>query len=246
MAEPVVILEPGDERAQKVVKAMASQTAGDILRLIGNGEKTATEIAEQLSLPMNTVKYHTENLLDAGLIRVATTKYSVKGREVKVYTLTNELLIVAPRQANVRMLLMKYASLFGIVAFGSIVIALLSPMLKMQGIDSSAEFSVGSGIMAQEAEGGSFAKAAADNLVSNVTAAPEAVNTLVNKSMERVFEVTTSPVVTNLLPPSSPEVGFSLPSPLQDPVLAFFLGGLIVILVLASYEFYRMRKMKEP
>lgn len=45
---------------------------------------------------MTTVKYHVENLLDAGLISVAETRYSVKGREVKLYSLTNQLLIVAP------------------------------------------------------------------------------------------------------------------------------------------------------
>src|SRR5512136_2794127 len=127
MADNVVVLEPGGEQAQKIAKAMASQTAGDILRLIGEGQKTSTEIADQLSLPMNTAKYHIENLLDAGLISIAATKYSVKGREVKVYTLTNQLLIVAPKQLNVRSLLMKYASLFWVVAFGSIVIALFSP-----------------------------------------------------------------------------------------------------------------------
>ncbi|MCK7532674.1 MAG: hypothetical protein MZV63_17410 [Marinilabiliales bacterium] len=78
---------------------------------------------------MTTAKYHMENLLDAGLISVAETKYSVKGREVKLYSLTNQLLIVAPRHSNVRSLLLKYASLFGIIAFGSLVIAIISPSL---------------------------------------------------------------------------------------------------------------------
>lgn len=243
MAEPVVILEPGDERAQKVAKAMASQTAGDILRLIGSGQKTATEIAEQLSLPMNTVKYHTENLLEAGLITVASTKYSVKGREVKVYSLTNELLIVAPRQANVRTLLMKYASLFGIVAFGSAVIALISPVLKVQGAGPLGEFSPGSGIMAQEADG-TFAKAAADTLVQNATPAPETLNSVVNGSVERMLEVTTSPMVASIPPSPSSEPGIPLTVLFQDPALVFFVGGLFVILILAAYELCRIRRTK--
>jgi len=245
MAEPVVILEPGDERAQKVAKAMASQTAGDILRLIGNGEKTATEIAEQLSLPMNTVKYHTENLLEAGLIRVATTKYSVKGREVKVYSLTNELLIVAPRQVNVRTLLMKYASLFGIVILGSAVVALLTPVLRMEWGESTVGLSAGSGLVAQEADG-TLAKAAAENLVQNATTLPEPITTLANRSMERVLEVTASPTVANMPLPPSPEAGILYPSLLQDPVMMFFLGGLLVILVLAAYELLRIRRRKNP
>ena len=133
MADTVVVLEPGGEKAQKIAKAMASQTACDILRFLGEGQKTSTEISENLSLPMNTAKYHIENLLDAGLINVTATKYSIKGREVKVYSITNQLLIVAPRQSNIRSLLVKYASLFGIVAFGTIVLAILSPMIGIPG-----------------------------------------------------------------------------------------------------------------
>jgi DNA-binding transcriptional ArsR family regulator len=123
---------------------MANQTAGDILRFIGDGQKTATEISEYLSLPMNTAKYHIENLLDAGLISIAATKYSIKGREVKVYGLTSQLLIVALPQTNVRSLLLKYASLFTIVALGTVVISLIMPLLGGAGaiggtMDSAAE-----------------------------------------------------------------------------------------------------------
>ncbi|HET6581592.1 MAG TPA: helix-turn-helix domain-containing protein, partial [Methanoregula sp.] len=102
MADDVVILEPGDERAQKISKAMGSQTASDILQLLAENKKSLTEITERLAIPLTTAKYHIENLLDAGLISVTETKYSVKGREIKIYSLTNQLLIVAPRTSNVR------------------------------------------------------------------------------------------------------------------------------------------------
>ena len=131
MADNVLVLEPGDERAQKIAKAMGSPTAGDILHLLGDGPKSLTDITERLSLPMNTAKYHVENLLDAGVIAIADTKYSVKGREVKIYSLTNQLLIVAPRHSDVRSLLLKYASLFGIVALSTLaipsILSLFSP-----------------------------------------------------------------------------------------------------------------------
>ena len=56
----------------------------------------------------------------------------MKGREIKYYALTNQLLIVAPRQANVRSLLLKYASLFGVVIFGALAITLVSPLFTVQ------------------------------------------------------------------------------------------------------------------
>jgi len=130
MAENVLVLEPGDERAQKIAKAMASPMAGDILQLLAEGAKSLTDISEKLSIPMNTAKYHVENLLDAGIIAVADTKYSIKGREVKLYSLSDQLLIVAPRRLDVRSLLLKYASLFGIVAVSTLAVSTILPMVS--------------------------------------------------------------------------------------------------------------------
>lgn len=132
MTGNVVVLEPGDERAQKIAKAMGSQTASDILTLLATGAKSLTDITEELKIPLTTTKYHAENLLDAGLITVAETKYSVKGREVKMYALTDQLLIVAPKQTNIRSLLLKYASLFGIVVAGTVAVIGLAPLLAGQ------------------------------------------------------------------------------------------------------------------
>ena len=200
MAEQVVVLEPGGEKAQKIAKAMASQTACDILRLIGEGQKTSTGISEQLSLPMNTAKYHIENLLDAGLINVSATKYSVKGREVKVYSITNQLLIVAPGQLNVRSMLIKYASLFGMVLFGSLVLAILLPIPGITG----------------------------SSLASGMSAAPRA------PSQEVGIEYAKS---------ASDAIAYTPPTAL-DPVVAFFLGGALVIVVLVLYELYLWKKLK--
>jgi DNA-binding transcriptional ArsR family regulator len=239
MADTVVVLEPGGERAQKIAKAMASQTAGDILRLIGDGQKTSTEISEQLSLPMNTAKYHIDNLLDAGLINVAATKYSVKGREVKVYTLTDQLLIVAPKQMNVRSLLMKYASLFGIIAFGSLLIALFSQVpVSGGGIGSSLNEAPRSA--AQEA-GGNLAKAVADGLVQNVTGVSETITAGV-KATAAIANV--SPVPTAIAPLAQGPVPPAVPV-MPDLALAFFLGGTCVIFILVCHEIYLWQKMRK-
>ncbi|MCX6684362.1 MAG: helix-turn-helix domain-containing protein, partial [Methanoregula sp.] len=69
MADNVILLEPGDERAQKIAKAMSSQMASDILQLLAESPQSLTGITERLTIPLTTAKYHTENLLDAGLIQ---------------------------------------------------------------------------------------------------------------------------------------------------------------------------------
>ena len=158
MADNFVILEPGDERAQKIAKAMASQTATDILKLLAESPKSMTEINEELAIPLTTVKYHFENLLDAGLIHVADTRYSVKGREIKIYTLSDQLIIVAPRQSSVRSLLLRYASLFAVVVFGTIAVALASPLL-MRGEGMGPTLA---SVAVQRETGGIAPKAASD------------------------------------------------------------------------------------
>jgi len=250
MADNVVILEPGDERAQKISKAMASQTASDILQLLAEDKKSLTEITDRLDIPLTTAKYHIENLLEAGLITVADTKYSVKGREIKIYAVTNQLLIVAPRQSNVRSLLLKYASLFGIVIFGSLVIAALSPLLG-QGIFGSS-LNGGPRMAAQES-GLTSAKAVTDGLMPNATMTPDMTVAGTKGITEfATSNLTSAPTALPTLVPTPPGMAAPIPpgsgsqaaAALPDPALAFFLGGLLVILVLVIYEVYLWKKMK--
>jgi DNA-binding transcriptional ArsR family regulator len=246
MADHVVLLEPGDERAQKIAKAMGSQTASDILQLLSEGQKSLTDITERLAIPMTTAKYHVENLLDAGLISVAETKYSVKGREVKLYSLTNQLLIVAPRHANVRSLLLKYASLFGIVAFGSVVIAILSPLLGSAGTVGSSLNAVPR--MAVQESGGSYAaKAVADGYAANVSMTPEIMMTGSRGFSEAAAaNFSTAPVpAPAAIPPLTqipPDTATSAFSVMPDMALAFFFGGAMVIFVLLCYEAYLWKR----
>ena len=242
MAEDVVFLEPGDERAQKIAKAMGSQTASDILQLLSEGQKSLTDITERLAIPMTTAKYHVENLLDAGLLSVAETKYSVKGREVKLYSLTNQLLIVAPRQANVRSLLLKYASLFGIVAFGSVIIAIMSPLLGSGNVMRNSLNAVPP--MAVHETGGSWARVAADGYAANATMTPNMV-TVGGKGVE-VATANFSPVsdVAFSLARNTPDAGSSSSFLVPDMALAFFLGGVLVIFVLLCYEAYLWKRRK--
>jgi len=237
MADNVVLLEPGDEQAQKIAKAMGSQTASDILRFLSDGQKSLTDITERLAIPMTTAKYHVENLLDAGLLSVAETKFSVKGREVKLYSLTNQLLIVAPRHSNVRSLLLKYASLFGIVAFGSVVIGIMSPLFGSGSLIPSSQIAVPG--MAVQESGGSYAKVVADVYAANATMTPnmmavgsrgaaEAASANFSPAPEAVFSLTQ-------IPPDSGSSFFHL---IPDAAMMFFFGGAMVIFVLLCYEAY--------
>jgi DNA-binding transcriptional ArsR family regulator len=222
--EGVIILEPGDERAQKISKAMASRTAGEILQLLKNGNEAATQIAETLKIPITTVQYHLENLVDAGIITVVERRWSQKGREMKVYGLREQMLIVVPRGGDLKGILLRYASLFAVVIFASLVLTLLGPAFvpaaapAFQNVLPSAlpRGPPGEGMAA----GDSFAKEAA---TANQTAGTT---------------VTPSPA-----PLATPEMAAAPVMPSLP--LVFFLGGLLVIAVMLGYElwvYHRERK----
>lgn len=200
MAEEVVVLEPGDERAKKIAKAMASQTANDILSDLKEGPLSAAEIADHLSIPITTLKYHIENLADAGLIEIVKTRWSTKGREVKVYGLTDTLLIVAPQVKDIRSILLKYASLFGVVVFATVIAAVVMPMFMPPAPEATPRLmALNDGVSLDSASG-----AGGEGLLDGIDAS----------------------------------------------VLAFFLGGSTVLLVLLVYEvylyftYYRRRKSR--
>ena len=253
MADNVVFLEPGDERAQKIAKAMGSQTASDILQILGEGPRSLTDIIDRLNIPMNTAKYHIENLLDAGLIAVEKTKYSIKGREVKIYMLTNQLLVVAPRQSNVRSLLLKYASLFGIVALGSVLISVISPLFGPESMIRGSANTVNRAPQAAfTEEGRSITKATAESIAQNVTHSPD-VMMAGTKGVTDTWAANASPtLITAPSPTMMPPLPVITPGPMEsgsgavftglDPALAFFLGGVLVILILVCYEAWLWKK----
>lgn len=251
MADNVVILEPGDERAQKISKAMGSQTASDILQILAENQKSLTEITERLSIPLTTAKYHIENLLEAGLISVAETRYSVKGREIKIYSLTNQLLIVAPRTSNVRSLLLKYASLFCIVILGTLAVSVLSPLF-LQDIISGGSVNSAQRFATEECSIPA-AKGVADTFCVNTTLNPAMISNGTKSIAETgLANLTTAPgPVATQVPtvmttpfPIATGAGASSPGAVPDFALAFFLGGIMVILVLVIYEIYLWKKLK--
>lgn len=114
MSEPVIILEPGEERAQHIARALSSKTAGSILSILSESPKPLSSISDQLDIPLPKVKYHVDNLLDAGILEITEERYSVKGRRVKFYGLKHQVLVVAPKMVNLKAMLLKYSSVFGV------------------------------------------------------------------------------------------------------------------------------------
>ncbi len=94
--EKLLILPLNDKYSKRISRVLANDTSRKILEALCEEALTATEISEKLDLPLTTLHYNIENLMEAGLIKVARTRYSEKGREVKYYEPTRKFIVIAP------------------------------------------------------------------------------------------------------------------------------------------------------
>jgi predicted transcriptional regulator len=77
-----------------VLQVLSCETAQEILSTLKSEPKTASEIAKSVDQSVQNVSYHLDRLCDAELITPIETWYSKKGREMTVYALATERLVV--------------------------------------------------------------------------------------------------------------------------------------------------------
>jgi predicted ArsR family transcriptional regulator len=62
---------------------------------------SAGDLADELKVRLNTLKYNLDSLLKAGLIRVRQVKWSRKGREIKIYEAVEKVIILLPGKKDI-------------------------------------------------------------------------------------------------------------------------------------------------
>jgi len=82
------------EGADELLSCLSSETAREVLTALHEEPATASEVSDRVDTSLQNARHHLSNLEDAGLIRVADTRYSSKGREMNVYAPAEEPLIV--------------------------------------------------------------------------------------------------------------------------------------------------------
>jgi DNA-binding transcriptional ArsR family regulator len=79
------VITTGDEEMGDVIVSISSETALGILELVHESPKVSTELAKELGMTTQNVRYHLDNLEGAGLVEVGDARYSEKGRSMSVY-----------------------------------------------------------------------------------------------------------------------------------------------------------------
>jgi DNA-binding transcriptional ArsR family regulator len=82
------------EDAESVISTLSSETARRILAELHADPAPASEIADRADTTLQNAQYHLGRLSEAGLVEVAGTAYSEKGREMDVYAPADRALVV--------------------------------------------------------------------------------------------------------------------------------------------------------
>ena len=92
-----LLLSLEDTKIKKVSNVISNDSCRKILDLLSVKEATETEIAQKLGIPISTVHYNLQQLLETGLISAEEFHYSTKGKEISHYRLANKYIIIAPK-----------------------------------------------------------------------------------------------------------------------------------------------------
>jgi DNA-binding transcriptional ArsR family regulator len=122
--ESFLLVSLKEDKAKKLAQVITNDTCRKILDYLAKKPATETEIAEKLNLPLSTVHYNMQNLVEAKLVNMDEFHYSKKGKEINHYSLSNKFIIIAPKeeQHSVMDALKKFlpVSLIVLVASGAI------------------------------------------------------------------------------------------------------------------------------
>lgn len=118
------------DEAGDAFEALSSETARRTLSELYDEPQTASELADSLDTSLQNVDYHVQNLRDAGLIEVATTRYSVTGNEMKVYAPSTNAVLLLSKESTAERIRSRIARLFstllligiGAILFRSVIV----------------------------------------------------------------------------------------------------------------------------
>ena len=92
-----LLLSMEDSKIKKISNVISNESCRKILDYLADKESSESEIAEKLNIPISTVHYNLQQLVDAGLVSADEFHYSKKGKEISHYKLANKYIVIAPK-----------------------------------------------------------------------------------------------------------------------------------------------------
>jgi predicted transcriptional regulator len=251
-----LLVVPLGEESKAITQTISNDTAMRILDLLAETALSTSAIAKRLDIPLTTAQYNVEKLIEAGLAKVEKTKYSEKGREVKLYAPARRFIVLVPEKTTGQAVieaLKKYLVLIPIVLVASVAVEYLSSINNF--MSKSAD--VGPD-RAMAPLGGSY-------LTSANQSAVEATGQVAGHVMANGYgivymasnESSTAALNTNAMPVTVPkeimpsafdnlQQTFQLADPMHHAGVWFFLGCVLILALIGLLEYARIKKIKLP
>ncbi|MBX0323454.1 winged helix-turn-helix domain-containing protein [Halomicroarcula sp. F13] len=233
-----------DDDVSAVLDALSSETAREILNAVYDDPGTPSELADRLGMSIQKVSYHLEKLETEELIAVAGTQYSEKGQEMKVYEPPEDPLVLfvgtQDRKRSLKSLVKRLMPAVGILTAASLILQILL---------GNVPFPFGTAASGDGAESGGSGGGDAAVQGTEATPTPTAVSTETEAATTSgdgggvsIAEATETPtptevateepealdVATEVATTAAGSGGFEV-----EPGVAFFLGGLLVVAIVA-------------
>ncbi|MCL2142209.1 MAG: helix-turn-helix domain-containing protein [Methanimicrococcus sp.] len=122
-ASSLVIIPVNDE-SKKIRQIFSNETSMKILEILKKESLSSSQLAERLDIPLTTVKYNLDILVENNLVNIKRIKYSEKGRQVKIYEAPEKVIVFAPESMSrfsLVNMLQKYAVALGAVGLLGII-----------------------------------------------------------------------------------------------------------------------------
>lgn len=100
MSEKFLLVSMDDEKSKKLGEIISNPSARKIINLLAEKELSISEIAREFSMPINSVQYNVEKLLEAGVIEESKSFWSIKGKKMPVYKAANKLIVISPKKTS--------------------------------------------------------------------------------------------------------------------------------------------------
>lgn len=259
--QPRVVDLEGED-ADAVFSALSSGTAREIYSRLNDEPGTPSDVAEAIDSSIQNVRYHLENLEDAGLVEVVDTWYSSRGNEMSVYATADGPLIVTSdesRASRLKDALSRFLGGIAALAGGSLLVhhaageyftpaddveyvppgdrpgAVADDAEDEQVAQTDPDDDTGPAPDDAEGEAGIQQEPEADETTEADT--PEADETT-EEALDDADTQTDDPAVTDdgvgiVDSPEVLETATTLP-----PGLLFFLGGLFVLTIVTAYWYW--------
>jgi len=99
MEEKQILVSLGDERVREIGEVIGNKSCSKILDFLAEEDGAVSDIAQKLKMPINTVDYNVKKLLRAGLIEKSSHWWSVKGKKMPIYKISNRKIVISPRKS---------------------------------------------------------------------------------------------------------------------------------------------------